>query len=105
MIIRNFVWNLDLWKNVRLKKWLNDFKPEAVVLQVGDCEFMLRFALWVKKVQCADVLVYIGNILFKKYNYFNDGHDKLYNFLYRVIKKTFNKLYSIVKGSVFCVIL
>ena len=36
MMIRNFVWNTNAWKRSGFDKWVEDFAPEAILLQAGD---------------------------------------------------------------------
>lgn len=49
MLARNAVWNLGRWNGKRFKQWIDDFAPEAVMVQSGDSAFMLRLA---RKIAC-----------------------------------------------------
>ena len=70
MIIRNVIWNLGFWKSKEFKKWLDDFNPDCVLLQVGDCAFMIKLALWIAKKYKAEIFLYNSEAYyFKENNY------------------------------------
>lgn len=46
---RNAVWKMSAWNSYKLKRWLDDFKPEAVFFASGDYAFLYDIALSVAK--------------------------------------------------------
>ena len=102
MILRNFIWNLGFWKNKELLKWLDDFNPECILIQVGDCAFMIKFALWCAKRFNAKLFIFNSEgYYFKDYNYFRDGHDMLYKFFISNYKKWFKRIIKQAECSIY----
>ena len=93
MLLRTFAWDLGLWKRKEYKQWLKDFSPEVVLLQVGDCPFMFRIAMQVARKFHAKLIVYnTEGYIFKKHNYFRDGHNVLYSIFIGLYKRRFKKI-------------
>ena len=44
MLIREVVWRSMLWAGKPFHQWLKSFSPEVILLQAGDCAFMLHIA-------------------------------------------------------------
>lgn len=44
-MVRNAVWKMSAWNSCKLKKWLDDFRPEAVFFASGDYAFLYDIAL------------------------------------------------------------
>lgn len=99
-LLRDLVWSSNRWRGDKFNNWINEFKPDLILIQVGDCSFMINLALNVAKERNIPLVIYNSEgYYFKEKNYFKEsGMDKfLYPFLYRKYKRTFEKLmnYSI----------
>lgn len=102
MILRNFAWNLGAWKTRRFSEWLKNVNPEVVVLQVGDCAFMIRIALSIVKKFNAKLIVYNTEAYyFKDFNYFRDGSSALYRLFIGHYKKIFEKMMRVSKKNIY----
>lgn len=74
MSIRNFVWNSKRWLTKDFYNWLYDYKPEVIVLQVGDSPFMFNIAMLISKKMGIPIVVYNSeSYFFKKYDYFKSN--------------------------------
>lgn len=49
MVLRDIVWKSYRWWKKDFTKFLNDFRPEVVLLQAGDCPFMYAIARKIAK--------------------------------------------------------
>lgn len=85
MSIRNFVWNTKRWRGAQFAAWVDEFSPELILLQAGDCSFMLKLALELSKTYNAPLVVYNSECYyFKKFDYFKaKGLAHLYYPLFR----------------------
>ena len=102
MLFRSFVWNLGRWKNKSLKKWLDDFNPECVLLQMGDCDFLIRFTIWVAKRYHSEIIIYNSEAYyFKDFNYFRDGHNCLYKCFHSAYKRSFKRIMRLKREVIY----
>lgn len=102
MLIRDFVWRLGWWQKKEYKKWLNDFRPEIVLLQMGDCTFMLKLAMQIAKKYGAKIFLYnTENYYFKEQNYFNDNHFLLYKLYISRYRKVFKKIIKKAEKTIY----
>ena len=44
MLLRNLVWNSGCWKKGGFLAFIENFSPEVLLLQAGDCAFLFRLA-------------------------------------------------------------
>lgn len=58
VMLRELVWGNKRWNSKSFQKWINNFNPDIVVLQVGDTCFMIELALYVAKTWQIPLLVY-----------------------------------------------
>lgn len=98
--IRQKLWGLNLWQNRNFRKWIDDFKPDAVLLFSGNNAFLDKIA-W----QIADKYN-IPIVLFNCENYYlqklksNSFFGKLNrNFCDRVFEKTMSKAKGIIYNT------
>lgn len=71
MLLRDMVWNSGRWKRGGFTKFVEDFRPELIVLQAGDCAFMLRLARRLsKKYGIPYVIFNTEGFYFNKNDYF-----------------------------------
>ncbi len=71
MMLRNGIWNLGAWKSCGFSEWVRDFSPQVVLLQTGDCAFMMRLARKTAAECHVPLLIYNSeDYYFKKHDYF-----------------------------------
>lgn len=71
MTVRNIIWKMGKWKKCGFDLWVDNFHPQAVLLQAGDSAFM--FSLARKTAEKYRVPFFIYNsegYYFKDYDYF-----------------------------------
>lgn len=94
MMIRNFVWNTNAWKRSGFDKWVEDFAPEAVLLQAGDSAFMFRLARKIASKYGIPLFIYNSEgYYFKKFDYFKSKgiYHLLYPLFYRNFRREFKR--------------
>lgn len=73
MLVRDAVWSTKRWRNQNYKDWINDFQPEIILLQAGDCPFMFDLAVETSKEYKAKLVIYnTEGYYFKNFDYFRD---------------------------------
>ena len=71
MLVRDFVWNSRRWEKNGFWEWVEDFEPELILLQAGDCRFMFRLAERLSKKCCVPLVIYNSEgYYFKDFDYF-----------------------------------
>lgn len=71
MLVRELVWNSRRWMTADFHRWTEDFHPEVILLQAGDCGFMLRLAEDLSARFGAPLVIYNSEgYYFKDYDYF-----------------------------------
>lgn len=71
MLVRELVWNSRRWMTADVHRWVEDFRPEVILLQAGDCGFMLRLAEDLSARFGAPLVIYNSEgYYFKDYDYF-----------------------------------
>lgn len=102
MLCRNLVWKIGFWKTEGLMNWLDNVRPEVIVLQVGDCKFFIDITIQISKMYNAKIILYNTEAYyFKQYNYFRDGHNLLYRLFLNSYKKSFKRLMEYAVESVY----
>lgn len=97
-VVRNLIWDSNRWKSKVFEKWLDDFKPDVVVLQLGDYAFMLRIALGIAKKRNIPLVIYNSeDYYFKDINSFS----LLYHFYRLDYKRQVRKLISYSSHSIY----
>lgn len=87
--VRNLIWSLSAWNSKKLKKWLNDFAPEAVFFASGDYAFMYKIALKIAKER--KIPLYVSCM--DDYYFYNKNADKfggkiMHKYLMKHVNKT-----------------
>lgn len=97
-IARNFIWDSKRWRGQEFEKWIDDFDPEVVLLQLGDYAFMLRIALEIAKKRNIPLVIYNTEDY-----YFKDRQSlsPLYNYYRRDYKRQVRKLLSYASHSIY----
>ena len=71
MLLREAVWNSRRWFGSEFQSWLDDFAPQVVLLQAGDCGFMFRLAEDIARQYGAKLVIYNSEAYyFKPFDYF-----------------------------------
>lgn len=71
MLLREIVWNSRRWYGSEFQSWLDDFAPQVVLLQAGDCGFMFRLAEDIARRYHAKLVIYNSEAYyFKPFDYF-----------------------------------
>lgn len=93
MLVRNFVWGRKSWRK-EFYRWVDEFNPETVLLQAGDCPFLYDISVEISKKYNASLVIYNSeDYYFKNYNYFrNSGISGLLYPIFRsVLKRSVKK--------------
>ena len=71
MMLRNLAWNSGRWRKGGFSQFVRDFDPQVILVQAGDCGFMLRLARKLAKQYEIPLVVYNSEgYFFKKFDYF-----------------------------------
>lgn len=93
MLVRNFFWSSKGWRK-EFYRWVDEFNPETVLLQAGDCPFLYDISVEISKKYNASLVIYNSeDYYFKNYNYFrNSGISGLLYPIFRsVLKRSVKK--------------
>lgn len=104
MLLRDAVWASMRWKNEMFNAWVNDFKPEAVILQAGDLPVFYDIAVRIAKERKIPLVLYNSEeYYFKDYCYF--GEDASFEWLYPIfhkrLKKSVRNALNYAAGSIY----
>lgn len=93
MFARNLAWMVGIWKGNDFFTWLNDFKPEIVLLQNGESFFMHKLAINIAKKYDAKLAIFNteGYYFFHKDYFPSDGFFGKQ--LFKIYKKTYNSYF------------
>lgn len=104
MLLREAVWRSGLWKRGGFRKFVEEFRPEVLLLQAGDCAFMLRLARKLSKEYQIPLVIYNSEgYYFKDYDYFRSkGLAHLcYPLFRRMLCKEFRKTMQAASYAVY----
>lgn len=91
LLLRNFLWDHCHYQNKDFRKWLDDFKPEGVLLQLGDSPFLCHIAERIASSRHIPLFVWnTENYPFKEFDYTDLKKEKP-GFLYNRFRKKLNK--------------
>lgn len=104
MLLRNAAWASMRWKNEMFNAWVNDFKPEVVILQAGDLPAFYDIAVRIAKERRIPLVIYNSEeYYFKDYCYF--GEDASFKWLYPIfhnkLKKSVRRALNYAAGSIY----
>lgn len=105
MLLRNLVWNSMRWAGKAFFQWVEDFSPELILLQAGDCAFMLDLARKLAKRYKIPLVIYNSEAYyFKKFDYFRSrGIKKLCYPLFRAqYCRAFRNCIRKASRSIYC---
>ena len=93
VLLREFVWKFGRWKGKKLKKWIDEFNPEVVFINLADNCFTINLAVMVaKKYNIPIVAFSTENYYFKRENYLTNKYSLLYKIINRKLKKAYKRL-------------
>lgn len=88
MLLREAVWNSGRWKRGGFRDFVEEFQPQVLVLQAGDCAFMFRLARKLaKKYQIPYVIFNTEGYYFNKNDYFRG--KGLAHWVYPIFRRHF----------------
>ena len=104
MLLRDAAWASMRWKNEMFNAWVNDFKPEVVILQAGDLPAFYDIAVRIAQARKIPLVIYNSEeYYFKDYCYF--GEDASFEWLYPVfhnkLKKSVRNALNYAVGSIY----
>ncbi len=97
MYLRDVVWSFSFGVAGALKKWVDEIKPNAIILQLGDSAHIVKIALKLSKHANIPVLVFnTEDYYFKNYNYMKrtGKSDILFNIFQNNFKRSLKKLFA-----------
>lgn len=104
MLLRETVWRSGLWKRGGFREFVEEFRPEVILLQAGDCAFMLRLARKLSKEYHIPLVIYNSEgYYFKDYDYFcTKGFAHLcYPLFRRMLCREFRKTMQAASHAVY----
>ena len=86
MLLRNVAWTSMRWQNEIFKTWINNFRPEIIILQAGDLPAFYDIAVRIATERKLPLAIYNSEeYYFKDYCYF--GENTSFKFLYKIFHK------------------
>lgn len=104
VLLRELVWSKGRWNSKSFKNWADSFNPEVIVLQLGDCCFMLDMAFRLSETRNIPLVIYNteGYYFFPRNWHYVTKLDRLifpiYNQIYR---KKVERVMKLAKHSVY----
>ena len=93
VLLREFAWKFGRWKGSKLKKWIDDFNPEIVFINLADNCFTINLAINVaKKYNIPIVAFSTENYYFMENNYLTNKPSLLYKIYKSKLKKAYNNV-------------
>ncbi|MBE7081634.1 MAG: glycosyltransferase family 4 protein [Clostridiales bacterium] len=93
ILLREFAWKFGRWKGKKLNKWIHDFNPEVVFINLADNCFTINLAIKVaKKYKIPVVAFSTEDYYFKKENYLTNKPSLLYKILSHNLRKAYKRL-------------
>ena len=104
ILLRELVWSCKRWNSKGFQQWVEEFNPEAIVLQVGDTFFMIEIAIYLARTRGIPLLVYNteGYFFFPRNWHFPSFLDSiLFPFYKSCYSKKFCNLMEVASHSVY----
>ncbi|GEM_PF-851130 len=99
MILRNIIWKLSRFEKKGFKRFVDDFSPDAVLVQPGDFAFLLGLATKISKKRNIPLIVLQCEAYYLK-PYFSKSPD------YLIYRRNFNKHFEkMMKRAKLCIYL
>lgn len=95
-LLRHFIWNWKRWNSNEFQEWLDDFRPNIIVVMNSDATFILDIATYVSKKRNIPLVMYnTEGFYFFKHNYFNQSrllNGFFFNVYQNIYKKRFKEM-------------
>lgn len=99
VFIRNVVWNNSRVKKI-IKAKAKEFAPDVILIQVGDCSFMIKIALYLQKTLNIPIVVYNSeDYYFKTWNYIEP--IKKGGLFFGKVQKEYKNIFEILMSKSF----
>lgn len=95
VMARDLVWNTGIWYNAKLKKWIEDFNPQAVLFFMGESTFTFKMTLKIANEYNLPIIAYNSEgYYFNEKNYLKRSKASavLYPILHKAFVKSFNRV-------------
>lgn len=95
IMARDFIWNTGIWYSEKLKNWIDDFKPQAILFFAGESTLTFNMTLKISKVYNLPIIVFNSEgYYFNDKNYLKRSKASavLYPIFHRRFVKAFNRL-------------
>lgn len=99
-IARDFLWDLSLWKNKKLKHWLDDIQPNLIFMVFPDTKKSAKIASWIAKRYSCPILLYVTDDYYRDTTLKKSLLRKLYYKSYHnAIRKMMSNVVKIIGCS------
>lgn len=95
VMARDFIWNTGIWYNEKLKKWIDDFKPQVILFFTGESTFTFKMTLKIAKQYDLPIIAFnTEGYYFNKKNHLRRSKASavLYPVFYKAFVKNFNRV-------------
>lgn len=104
MLGRNAIWSSGAWQKSGYWNWVDEFKPDIVMLQAGDCAFMYDLAVKTAKQQDAKLVIYNSEgYYYKDFDYFRGRGiaHAVYPVFFRQLRKALEEAYTLASCVIY----
>jgi glycosyltransferase involved in cell wall biosynthesis len=99
-MFRNFLWSVKNWNHLDFNSWVDDFKPDLILLQPGDYSFLYKMSRVISKRKNIPLVVYNSEDYFLKDRFSISPFFYVQRFNFkREVKKTYNKAQLIIYSN------
>lgn len=107
MLLRETVWLLGRWNGRRLRRWIEEFRPERLCLFLANNTFLIRLAAQIAGEYRIPLVVYsTEGYCFMDYNYFTNRPSLVYRLYFAWLRRTYRKVSShVTEGFFNCTLL
>lgn len=95
VMARDFVWNTGIWYNAKLKKWIDDFKPQVILFFMGESTFTFKMTLKIANDYNLPIIAFNSEgYYFNEKNYLkrSKASAALYPIFHKAVVKSFNRV-------------
>ncbi len=104
MLARELIWKSKRWGYGTFHRWVDDFAPQVLLLQAGDCGFMFKLARELAEAYQIPLVIYNSEgYYFKEHDYFRAkglAHS-LYPVFYNQFAKQFRKTMHMAHSAIY----
>ena len=88
--LREIIWSSKKWRGSYFDKWVDNFAPQIILLQAGDCGFMCKLAVEIANRLIIPLVVYNSEAYYFK-DFDHMGSQGITKIFYPLLKRRFNK--------------